>query len=352
MNPFLATRSRILVYLSAWAPVAALLAAILSWGSEVAWTEAAIIAFPMCLLYAFMCTAAWYLCRAIPLRESEIARLIATHAAAAITLSGIWLAAGEVWALLLDATPYFERIDERYLGQLPILFLSGVLLFLVVVSFNYVLIMWEASRRAELQALEFQVHAREAELRALRAQIDPHFLFNSLNSISALAIADPPAARRMCLLLADFLRGCLKLGSEDRIPLSEEMNLAEHYLAVEKVRLGSRLVIEQRMEPGCEHCLVPPLIIQPLVENAVLHGIAPMLDGGTVRIEVRRNGPFLKILLENPCDPAGVPRNGAGVGLKNVRMRLMNLFNGEARLDVVQTDSRFRAEVQIPCNPS
>src|SRR6185503_18583567 len=99
---------------------------------------------------------------------------------------------------------------------------SGVALFILAVAFNYLLITFENSRRAENRALEMQVLAREAELKALRAQIDPHFLFNSLNSINALVISDGAAARKMCVLLADFLRGSLKLGSQQRIPLSEE----------------------------------------------------------------------------------------------------------------------------------
>jgi LytS/YehU family sensor histidine kinase len=212
--------------------------------------------------------------------------------------------------------------------------------------------MLEASRRSETRALELQVQAREAELRALRAQIDPHFLFNSLNSISALVMADPAAARRMCLLLADFFRGCLKLGSEESIPLIEELKLAERYLEIEKVRLGSRLTVRREVDPECENCLVPPLIIQPLVENAVLHGVAPMLDGGTVRIEARRNGAFLNIVLENPFEPEGARKNGAGLGLRNVKMRLANRFDGNARLDVEQTDARFRVELQLPCERS
>jgi two-component system sensor histidine kinase AlgZ len=210
-------------------------------------------------------------------------------------------------------------------------------------------ITFEASQRSEKKALELQVLAREAELKALRAQIDPHFLFNSLNSVSALVTTDPAAARRMCILLADFLRGCLKLGSEARISLSDEMRLAEHYLNIERVRLGPRLAVEREIDPECEACLVPPLIIQPLVENAITHGVAPMLNGGTVRLEARKHGDLLKIVLENPFEAEAVRRNGMGVGLKNVRLRLVNLFNGDARFDVHEEAGRFRVELQFPC---
>jgi two-component system, LytTR family, sensor histidine kinase AlgZ len=207
------------------------------------------------------------------------------------------------------------------------------------------------SRKAESKALELQVLAREAELKALRAQIDPHFLFNSLNSISALVMADPAGARRMCVLLADFLRGSLRLGSKERIPLVEEMRLAECYLDIERVRLGARLKIQRDIDPDCETCLVPPLIMQPLVENAITHGVAPTIDGGVVSLQAERNGAGVRIVIENPVEEeAKTPKNGTGVGLKNVKMRLANLYDGDARMDVNQKAGRFRVELQLPCD--
>lgn len=330
----------LVLYLVVWIPVAALLTAILSATDRSGWWQSAVIVFPLCFLYAFVCQSSWYMCRAIPLREREIVGLIGTHTAAAVVSSGLWVGVAEVWTLLLGVT----------VAQAPILFFSsGVVLFLLAVAFNYLLITFEASQLAEKKALELQVLARESELKALRAQIDPHFLFNSLNSINALVMTDPAGARRMCVLLADFLRGCLKFGSEQRISLSEEMKLADHYLDIERVRLGSRLVIERKIDPACQACLVPPLIMQPLVENAITHGVAPLLEGGTVRIEAQRYGDVLRIVLENPFESEAVKRNGTGVGLKNVRMRLMNLFNGDARFDVQETAGRFRVELQLPC---
>jgi LytS/YehU family sensor histidine kinase len=117
-----------------------------------------------------------------------------------------------------------------------------------------------------MQAL---VAARDAELKALKAQINPHFLFNSLNSISALAGIDAARAREMCVRLSDFLRSSLSVGEREAVPLSEELALAHNYLGVEQVRFGGRLRVEQQIAPECESALVPPLLLQPLVENAV-----------------------------------------------------------------------------------
>jgi two-component system, LytTR family, sensor histidine kinase AlgZ len=352
MHPILASRARTALYVASWIPIAALLETIVTRSGQMPPLEAVLIVFPMCIMYAFVCQASWYVCQALPLRESEIFRLLSTHATAAVVSSLAWVGAGYLWAFLVGASFEFEGIVDHYVLQLPILFFSGVLLFLLAIAFNYLLITFEVGQRAEQKALEMQILAREAELKALRAQIDPHFLFNSLNSINALIMSDPVAARRMCVLLADFLRGSLKLGSEDRISFGEEIELAEHYLNIEKVRLGSRLIVETHVDEPCRNCGVPPLILQPLVENAITHGIAPMLEGGTVRIEAKHQGSLLKVVVENPFETERETKNGAGLGIKNVRMRLANLFNGDARLNVDESGGRFRIELHLPCDES
>jgi hypothetical protein len=350
MHPILTNRARLLLYLVSWIPIAALLTAIVTRDGGMPLTGAVVILLPMCLLYAFICLGSWYVCQSLPLRESGIARLLGTHATASLVASGAWVGFGLTWAFLVGIIFELAGAVDQYLEQLPILFLSGVFLFLLAIAFNYLLITFEASQRAEQKALELQVLGREAELKALRAQIDPHFLFNCLNSINALITADPAGARRMCVLLAEFFRGCLKLGSAERIRLGEEIQLAEHYLSIEKVRLGSRLIVETDVDSACKQCRVPPLILQPLIENAITHGVAPMLKGGTVRIEARHEGDAIKIVIENPFETKTGANNGTGLGIKNVRMRLANLFNGDALLNVNENSGQFRVEMQLPCD--
>ena len=158
----------------------------------------------------------------------------------------------------------------------------------------------------------------------MRAQII-RTSFRSLQSISALTTADPAAARRMCLLLADFLRDTLALGARERIPLASELAIAKRFLAIEQVRFGERLRVEVTAD-AADQCLVPPLVLQPLVENAVTHGIAHVLDGGVVRIAAERGTALLRIQVDNPCDRGRPAGRGTGVGLTNVRARLRTLY--------------------------
>jgi len=302
----------------------------------------------MCAVYAFVCLSSWYLCKVTPLKETNIGRIAATFGAASILTSAAWLVAIRMWVVLLDSISIFPGLNDRNTSQTDGLFFLGVLLFILASAVHYLLIAVQESRQAEKRTLELQVFARDAELKTLRAQIDPHFLFNSLNSISALTSQDASGARRMCLLLADFLRRSLQLGVRESIPFGDELKLAESFLDIEKVRFGERLGIDQQVDPDCHSCMVPPLLIQPLIENAVTHGIAPMIEGGTVKIRAARSGSSLEIVLENPFDEEA-RHAGTGVGLQNVRDRVKRMFGDEGRVDVQRADSRFKVTLRFPC---
>jgi LytS/YehU family sensor histidine kinase len=231
---------------------------------------------------------------------------------------------------------------------MPLLFAGGVLLFLLSLAVHYTFLAFETAREAEHRRLQLEVLAREAELRALRAQIDPHFLYNSLNSISALTGRDPAGARRMCLLLSEFLRNTLNLSALHRIPLADELALVDRFLDIEQVRFGARLQVARNVDDGAQRCLVPPLILQPLIENAVGHGIARLLDGGVITLSITLRGERLSIAIENPCDPDPSVRPSAGVGLDNVRRRLEATFGKAARLETRSEPSRFQVNIDLP----
>jgi LytS/YehU family sensor histidine kinase len=151
----------------------------------------------------------------------------------------------------------------------------------------------------------------------------------------------------MCVQLGDYLRGTLKSGS-DLQPLEEELRQVRRFLRVESVRYGDRLRVSEEVDERCLEIPVPPLLLQPLVENALKHGIGGLVEGGEVQIGARCNAELLTVWVENPVDPESRPRTGAGVGLANVRHRLENVFGDEARLRSGRSGEVYRAEVVIP----
>jgi LytS/YehU family sensor histidine kinase len=255
---------------------------------------------------------------------------------AAVLACALWIALARALAFAMDLGAELSPI-------VPQLVVVGLLLYLMSVALHYALLAVEASREAALQT-------RDAELRALKSQINPHFLFNSLNSISALTSTDPARAREMCVRLSDFLRNTLGLGERASISWREELDLARTYLEVEQIRFGARLQVEMQMDDACAECQVPPLVLQPLIENAIKHGIATMVEGGTVRLVGQVANGKLSIRVENSFDPEAPSPRRHGLGLRNVRNRLETRFGNSANLNLAAADNRFSAEMIFPCH--
>jgi two-component system, LytTR family, sensor histidine kinase AlgZ len=338
MHPILAAR-RLLLYLLAWTPILALLVYVSWMAGGTTWWAAAEVLAPACLLFAFACLSPWYIGRTRPLRWSNLTELLITWSAASVT--GGLLLVGSVWltaAAMRQARP-----------PLGLLFGMGVILYLLSGGVHYAALAAEASQEAARRASEARTLARDAELQALRMQINPHFLFNSLHSIAALATVDGARAREMCVRLSDFLRSSLGLGGRESVPLGEELALAHSYLEVEQVRFGDRLRVDEEIEPACADCAIPVLLLQPLVENAVKHGVAGMVEGGAIRLAVRRLGPDVSITVENGFDPEMPPPRNLGLGLAHVRRRLQLRYGEGAALDAGAADGVYRVVLRFPC---
>jgi sensor histidine kinase YesM len=310
------------------------------------------LTLPPTLFYAFVCLAAWYPARALPLGRTTASALIATHFLAAIVLSSIWLIAFRLWAGGWDAARGTHQQLPVVESRTAVFFVVGALLYLLAVAFHYLLIGLERAREVERQELEVRVLGREAELKALKAQLDPHFLFNALNAISSLCVSQPSTARTLTTLLAEYLRKSLRVGSAESITLSEELELVSSYLAIERIRFGPRLELEQSVDENARGHRVPPLLLQPLVENAVTHGIGQLVDGGVVRLEAKRDGARVRIRVENRCDPDRPSRSGTGIGLTNTKRRVATFYGDDARVEVVDEPDRFCVTLLLPSTRS
>jgi two-component system LytT family sensor kinase len=199
-------------------------------------------------------------------------------------------------------------------------------------------------RKAEAEQL-----ARDAELYNLRQQLQPHFLFNSLNSINALIGFKPEEARKMIHQLSDFLRGTLKKDDQLQVTLNEELQHLNLYLEIEKVRFGHRLKTEISCDPQCGESIMPAMLLQPLVENAIKFGLYDTTEDVVVSIRGELEGNYLELIVQNPYDPkTSRPRQGTGFGLSGVQRRLYLLF---ARNDLMEThanDNIFTTIIKIP----
>lgn len=289
--------------------------------------------------------ASTFVCRSAPVATSNPWRVLATIGLAAAISAGFWLEAGQLGLWLLSSIePEPNAVFEHM--ALPAA-IGAALVFALACAVSYALIAVDENQAFVARALTADINAREAELRALRAQVNPHFLFNCLHSISSLTGSNPAAARQACIELAEFFRESLRAGSQPRIPLSTEIELVRRYLAIEHLRFGDRLGVDMNISPDIGATTVPPLLLQPLVENAVRHGIATLLDGGTISMVVTRLDGRVSVTVENPFDP-DEKRHGAGVGLRNVRARLETTYGSAAAIRAESRASRYIVSLSFP----
>ncbi|MGE0582723.1 MAG: sensor histidine kinase [Steroidobacteraceae bacterium] len=207
----------------------------------------------------------------------------------------------------------------------------------------------EEARREE--AIRLQAQLADARLAALRSQLDPHFLFNTLHAVSALVERDPRGVRRMIARLSELLRTTLEGAKEQEVPLREELRFLDGYLDIMRVRFQGQLTVEMRIEPGLGEALVPNLVLQPLVENAIRHGTAKREQAGALTISARREGATVVLSVEDngPAALDDAPPFVEGIGLRNTRERLAQLYGADQRLSLApRAAGGMRVEVRLP----
>ena len=355
MHPILSNIRALVLYLAIWL-IAGLLFDIPYFSLHNGiWLPVLFTDIPLNLFFALLCLSSYYICKTFPLQQTSPTQLLTVFPVASAVVAFLSFIAGNIWISFIDGLhigPPVMPVYAQYMKELNILYMTAFLMlaFLFVAAVHYIMIFFQTEQESKQRVYELNILTQDAELRALRAQINPHFLFNSLNSISALTTANPEQARHMTILLADFFRKSLDMGTRDAITVAEELSLISDYLTIEQVRFGKRLQVQKSIDPSTTSCLLPPLILQPLVENAVRHGIANMLAGGTILIQTQWHGEQLQVIIENPIDPDTITKKGTGLGIRNVRARLDKLYNHSARADVVKTDSSFRVTLSIPAD--
>ncbi len=346
MHPLLALRRPLFAYLLFWAGLSVVPCVLLH---SVTPLGAFTLTLVSTVAFAFFTLPTWYLCRALPLRPGRTLRVFSIHGAAAMVWSVLFVAATKLLAEALGLLEAWRLLPREVSQAEGALIGVGALFYFLVATFHYVLAELKLRHEALEREAALALHAQRAELQALRAQVHPHFLFNSLNTVNALIGYDPEKAREACVLLAEYLRGTLRAQDQALVSLRDEWALCERYLKVEALRLGERLRVEVDFDETAAECLLPSLLLQPLVENAMTHAITPVDEPGPLLVRAQRHEGRLSLRLENGVDPAPRTRDG-GVGLANVRARLFAQYGDDASLRIEQDAERFVVLLDLPAS--
>lgn len=348
MHPLLSHLRGLAAYLLAWVLAGLALAALLHGLGLAPWNRALPWALPLCAVFAFVALATYYPCRSRPFGTASWQAALGYRAGLVLTLAALMLALAAGW----DAAAGLLGHAQGWVGLTGrghALLAAGLLALLTLAVLAHdLLIAFQTARAASTREAQARLLARDMELQLLRLQIDPHFLFNSLNSISALTHLDPAAARAMAIDLAQFFRQTLDLAGRERIRLEDELGLVAHYVAIEKQRLGDKLLTAVDAAPDCLEALLPPLTLQPLVENALKHGLRPRDDGGLLSVQAHALDGWLHLAVRNPVPAMPAREPGLGLGLRNLRDRLASQYAGRAQVRWGATREGFAVEISLP----
>ncbi len=289
----------------------------------------------------------WYIVTFASLSKDELS-LAGTHFGAAVITVFMWtsLASFILGLIFVGNGSYKEFLEDSYIWRLII----GVLYYSITVLIFYLIKYYQDMQERLSRELELQNLLKDSELRMLKSQINPHFIFNSLNSISALTISKSESAREMVIKLSDFLRYSLGKDSVEMNTLEQEIQNVSLYLDIEKVRFGSKLNFQKTVDDNCLKVKVPNLILQPLFENAIKYGVYESIDQVTIELKCEEEEGLLKILITNNFDKEAMPVKGEGIGLDNVRKRLSLVFGRNDLLEVSKSDDLFSVTMIIPVN--
>lgn len=277
------------------------------------------------------------------------------HTRASMTFSQFGLIATLAFLIHYSTLYFLKPILSQDYYNAYVWHIQGLRYTIVLITLIAISLFWWIAKNREIQEkirkqlIEQERALSKAELVNINNQLQPHFLFNSLNSISALTMIEPKEANRMIHLLSDFLRGTLKKDMEKLVSLKDELNQANLFLEIEKIRFGNRLIIDLSCDVACEEKKLPPLLIQPLVENALKHGLNTQNNTIEIKITCKLVENSLHIAIENPYDDDNVPQfKGTGYGIQSVKKRLQLFYGQTDRLRIERENGIFKVTLQIP----
>lgn len=276
----------------------------------------------------------------------NIPALIPRVFAATIAMSLIFVLLNTIFTNIISGVP--NVLADVFTIPFLLNTLNFSTLFLLWSIIYFAVHVFENWKREEIANLELKASQTEIELNSFKAQMNPHFMFNSMNSIRALIDEDPLKAKEAITSLSGILRNNLTLGRSQTIPLSEEMDLVEKYLSLEKIRFESRLDIQLDISPESLSCHIPPFMLQTIVENGIKHGISKRIEGGRLLLQTCLENELLKIVTINSGEYAPSNSGQEGIGVVNTRKRLQLIYKGKASLHITPLKDEVKVELIIP----
>ena len=345
LNPILKSPKSILLYLLFVLAIAVLYINLISLEGKASFTILLVDAIAFNLLIAALGLSFWYSSVYLSIENNRVTKIILTHFGGGLLISIVWLVLG--YFVVISIVNDTDLFGDFFIKTIKSRFIIGILYYFLLTAFYYVVIYYSDFQERTLKETELKNLVTEAELRSLKFQINPHFIFNSLNSMSALTEIDPKKAKQMIIKLADFLRYTLANNDRQKNTLNEELKNIKLYLDIEKIRFDDKFIYVEELHEECGKTEIPSMILQPLFENAIKHAVYETLDSVTIKLTCTRQDDFLKITLCNNFEGES-HKKGAGVGLKNIKDRLSLIYQQDNLMEIKKESGKFIVNIFIP----
>lgn len=348
LHPILHNKRFLVAYAIIWLIIGATYSFILIYLYDFAAAIAISESLVFILLFAFLGIGIWFPVYYTDIEKNNVINFTSNHLAAASLAVGLWL-----WISFLILSSAFSNSGEyvQYLNDsIPIKGVIGFLLYVLISAIYYLLIYYNNFKAKLLREAELNALVKESELSSLKFQINPHFLFNSLNSISSLSMVSPEKAQDMVINLSDFLRYSLSHKDESLTTFEKELKNIDRYLKIEKIRFGKRLNVEREIGENCIKYFLPGLILQPLMENAVKYGVYESVDQSNIFILSTCSDNLLEVTIKNDYDPDFIGKKGEGIGLRNVKSRMKLQYSRDDLVKISNDETTFSITLYFPQN--
>lgn len=287
----------------------------------------------------------WFIVKYTDLFKRSIFELIINHITFVALFLIVWMISSiHLLKVIIPDSGYQLFLENSIFYRSTI----GILLYICMVLFFYLRQNLESFKQRIEHEATLNNMLKESQLQVLRTQINPHFLFNSLNSLNSLIASKPDKAGEMLIELSDYMRYSINSINEQFTPLQSELNQIERYVSIEKIRFGKRLSFDIDVCEKCPQIQVPAMILQPLVENAIKHGLYGDLEGVKIILKINIQNQFLLINISNNFNSEQTSPKGTGLGLRNIQDRLLKLFGSKDLIHITKENSIFNVQIRIP----
>lgn len=345
LHPIFGNRRASLIYFFGWILIASTHFAIMLWSNDLSPWQAGVDSAIFTVLFAFIGIVLWYTVQFSDPSKSNAFSLIINHIILLVLVILIWVALGNfITKSIINNEFYHDFLQD----SVPWRIFTGVFLYFIIVLVYYLIMYYNDIQDKLSKETRLLEMVKEGELNVLKSQINPHFLFNSLNSISYLTVTDSEKAQEMIIKLSDFLRYTVSKDMGHFSTFEDELGNIQRYLEIEKIRFGKKMLFEFDLGEDCLHHKMPSMILQPLFENAVKHGVYESTEPIIINTTCKTEQDHLLIIIKNNFEKDSIGRKGEGIGLKNIQERLKLIYKHENLIKVAKTSTEFEVTLFIP----